>query len=142
MPAPYSGRCACGSVTATMRGEPQAVRQCWCRQCQQIAAGGATTNATFQSTDVEMTGELAQHSFTAASGNTVTQSFCPKCGTQVTGQSSARTHLTSFRLGFLDEGHGLAPSTAIWLVDAPKWAAIDPALERFDRQPPPPQRKG
>jgi hypothetical protein len=142
LPAPYSGRCACGSVAATIHGEPQAVRQCWCRQCQQIAAGGATTNAMFLCADVEMTGELATHSFTAASGNTLTQSFCPKCGTPIMGQSSGRMHLASIRFGFLDEGHGLAPSAAIWLVDAPQWATIDPSLERFDRQAPPPAARG
>jgi len=142
MPAPYTARCACGSVAATIAGEPLAVRQCWCRQCQQIAAGGPTNNAMFLSADVEMRGELATHSFTAASGATLTQHFCAKCGAPVMGQSSARTHLASIRLGFLDEGHQLAPTAAIWLADAPPWAAIDPALERFERQAPPPAGKG
>jgi hypothetical protein len=142
LPAPYYGRCACGAVVAKIHGEPQAVRQCWCRQCQQIAAGGATTNAMFLSTDIEMTGELATHSFTAASGAKLTQYFCRKCGTPIMGQSSARMHLASVRFGFLDEAHGLAPSAAIWLVDAPNWATIDPSLERFDRQAPPTVSKG
>jgi hypothetical protein len=142
LPPPYSGRCACGSVAATIHSEPLAVRQCWCRQCQQIAAGGATTNAMFLSADIEMTGELATHSFIAASGNTLTQSFCGKCGTPIMGQSSGRTHLASIRFGFLDETHGLAPSAAIWLGDAPEWATIDPHLERFAGQAPPPAGKG
>jgi hypothetical protein len=135
----YTGRCACGSVTATITGEPLGVRQCWCRQCQQAAAGGPTNNAMFLTADVDMTGELGSHSTPAASGNTLTQFFCPKCGTPVYGQSSARTNMRSIRLGFLDEGHGLRPDTAIWLEDAPDWAVIDPELEHFDRQPPPPK---
>lgn len=134
----YTGRCACGSVTATMRGEPIAVRQCWCRQCQQIAAGGPTNNAMFLTADVDLAGKLGSHSGPAASGNTLFQYFCPKCGTGVYGQSSARTHMRSFRLGFLDEGHGLKPQAVIWTEDAPGWAVIDPALEQHERQPPPP----
>jgi hypothetical protein len=141
MPAPYRGRCACGSVTATISGEPLAVRQCWCRQCQQSAAGGPTHNATFLVADWEMSGELSTHRTPAASGNTLIQSFCPKCSTPVMGQSSARMHMASVRLGFLDPGHGLRPDTAIWTVDAPEWAQIDPAMQRFDRQPPPPVAK-
>ena len=76
MTAPYTARCACGAVTATVRGEPLGVRQCWCRQCQQIAAGGPTNNAMFLAADVELTGELGCHSGPAASGNTLHQYFC------------------------------------------------------------------
>lgn len=141
MPAPYTGRCACGSVTATITGEPLGVRQCWCRQCQQAAAGGPTNNAMFLTADVELKGDLAIHQTPAASGNTLNQAFCPKCGNPVYGQSSARLHMASYRLGFLDEGHGLRPDTAIWTVDAPEWAVIDPALEQVTRQPSPPQPK-
>jgi hypothetical protein len=134
----YTGRCACGSVTARIEGEPLAVRQCWCRQCQQAAAGGATTNAMFLMADVTLAGELATHRGPAASGNTLVQFFCPKCGTGVYGQSSARTQMCSMRLGFLDEGHGLRPAAVIWTDDAPAWAVIDPTLEQYPRQPPPP----
>ena len=49
--------------------------------------------------------------------------------------------IAAARLGFLDEGHGLRPDTAIWLDDAPDWAVIDPALAQFDKQPPPPVAK-
>ena len=68
----YTGRCACGAVTATIAAEaPIAVRQCWCRQCQQVAAGAHTTNAMFLTADVTITGTLGTHAYTAASGNTL-----------------------------------------------------------------------
>jgi hypothetical protein len=117
------------------------VRQCWCRQCQQTAAGGPTNNAMFLFADIELTGDLGERQTPAASGNTLSQFFCPACGTPVYGQSSARRHMGSFRLGFLDEGHGLRPDTVIWTDDAPDWAVIDPALEQYPRQPPPPPAK-
>lgn len=135
----YTGRCACGAVTARITGEPLGVRQCWCRQCQQTAGGGPTQNAMFLTEDIVMKGELGRYDTPAASGNTLSQYFCAKCGTPVYGQSSARLFMRSIRLGFLDEGHGLSPDTAIWLVDAPDWAVIDPQLKTFDRQPPPPK---
>ncbi|SFG04788.1 Uncharacterized conserved protein [Novosphingobium sp. CF614] len=133
-----TGRCACGAVTLEITGEPIGTRQCWCRQCQQIAAGGPTNNAMFKVEDVAITGDLASSTWAAASGNTLTFRFCPSCGTQIHGQSSARPHLVTVRLGALDEGHGLRPEVVIWTDDAPDWAVIDPALERFPRQPPPP----
>lgn len=134
----YTGRCACGGVTATIEAEPIAVRQCWCRQCQQLAGGGPTHNAMFRTDAVGVSGRLEWHSYVAASGNTVHHGYCPCCGTPVLGHSSARPQFRGFRLGFLDEGHGLKPQMAIWTDEAPDWAVIDPALERHAKQPPPP----
>jgi hypothetical protein len=134
----YTGRCACGTVTATITGTPAAVRQCWCRQCQQAAAGGPTHNAMFNTADVDLNGELARHAYVAASGNTLTHYFCANCGTQVYAQSSARPQFRTVRLGFIGPDHGLSPEMAIWLEEAPDWAQIDPAIPRFAKQPPPP----
>lgn len=135
----YTGRCACGQVTLSIEGEPAATRQCWCRQCQQIASGGPTNNATFLTENVKIKGDVASGTFTAASGNTVKQAFCPSCGAHIYGQSSARPHLLSVRFGALDEPHGLRPTMAIWTEDAPDWAVIDPSFENVARQPAPPK---
>jgi len=134
----YTGQCLCGAVTLTIEAEPLGVRQCWCRQCQKLAAGGATTNAIFPGEAVVIAGETAASSWPAASGNTLTFHFCPACGTQIYGQSSARMHLKTTRLGVLDQPHGLRPQMVIWTDDAPEWAVIDPALEQWPQQPPAP----
>lgn len=134
----YTGSCACGQVRLAVTGEPITARQCWCRQCQQLAAGGPSHNAMFRTEDVTIDGALASHSYVAASGNTVTQSFCSACGVHVIAQSSARPQFRVIRFGVIDEPHGLKPLMAIWTNDAPDWAVIDPALEQFPRQPPPP----
>lgn len=138
----YTGRCACGQVTLSIEGEPIGTRQCWCRQCQQIAGGGPTHNAMFKVEDVDLQGDVVSHGYRAASGNTLTQHFCPACGSPVYAQSSARPHLMTIRFGMLDEGHGLRPQVAIWTDDAPEWAIIDPAMERWPQQPPPPPSAG
>lgn len=142
MGAPYTGRCACGAVALQITAEPIGTRQCWCRQCQQIAAGGPTHNAIFPADAVAIAGELGASSWVAASGNTLTHSFCPSCGTQIYAQSSARPHLKTVRLGAIDEPHGLRPEVVIWTDDAPAWALIDPALEQHPAQPPAPPPQG
>lgn len=134
----YTGRCNCGTVTITIEAEPVTTRQCWCRQCQKIAAGGATNNAIFPLQAITIEGHRAQSSYVAASGNTLTHEFCGTCGTHVLAHSSARPHLRTIRLGMLDEGNGLEPAMAIWLDDAPGWACIDPSLEQWRQQPPAP----
>jgi hypothetical protein len=134
----YTGRCACGAIALEITAKPIATRQCWCRQCQQISSGGPSHNAIFPAEAVRVSGILAQSSWQAASGNTLTHSHCPACGTQVYAQSSARPELKTVRLGAIDVPHGLRPAVVIWTDEAPEWALIDPSLERFARQPPPP----
>ena len=137
----YTGRCACGAVTLQISAKPLTTRQCWCRQCQTIAAGSPTNNAIFPADAVQIDGTLHAASWTAASGNTLTFHFCPACGTQVYAQSSARPNMKTVRFGVIDKPHDLAPQAVIWTDDAPAWAVFDPALERFDRQPPAPAPK-
>jgi hypothetical protein len=137
-----TGRCACEAVTLKLEGEPITTRQCWCRQCQQIAAGGPTTNAIFPAEAVHFDGGLASASWQAASGNSLTFWFCPKCGSQAYAQSSGRPHLKTVRFGFIDEPHGLKPEMAIWVSEAPDWAKVDPGIPHFDQQPPAPQMAG
>ncbi|NMN03945.1 MULTISPECIES: GFA family protein [unclassified Novosphingobium] len=135
----FTGRCACGAVTATISAqEPVAVRQCWCRQCQQAAAGGSTNNAVFPAESVTVSGALGSFGYVAPSGNTLTQFFCPQCGTGVMAQSSGRMHLRTVRLGFLDPGHGLEPDTVIWTDEAPAWAQVDQRAASYSGQPPAP----
>ena len=136
--ARYTGHCTCGAVTLEIAGEAVATRQCWCRQCQRIAAGGPTHNAMFRTEDMAVSGDLAPSRYIAASGNQLTQWFCPGCGTHIMGESSARPQFRTVRMGILDQPNDLAPTAAIWTDDAPAWAVFDPALERFPSQPPPP----
>ena len=139
MPDALTRRCNCGAVTATFAARPLQTRQCWCRQCQKAAAGGPTYNALFNTGDVAMSGEPGSWGYLAPSGNTLTQAFCRDCGTQVYAQSSARPQFMTFRLGFLDEPHGLAPEMAIWTAEKPTWAELDPALPSYPGQPPAPR---
>lgn len=138
MAAPYTGICACGNVSATVSGEPVTTRQCWCRQCRRSCGGGPANNAIFKAEHVEIDGELSRWSYTAASGNQLSLYYCSQCGTGVGLKSSVRPEFTTLRFGFLDEPHGLSPQVAIWTGEAPDWAVIDPALEQFEGQPPPP----
>jgi hypothetical protein len=134
----YTGRCACGQITLALAGEPLQTRQCWCRQCQQTAAGGPTHNAIFRSEDVTIEGELGSSAYEAASGNTLTSYFCAACGTPVYCQSSAFLWRKTVRFGVIDQPHGLRPQLAIWTDEAPDWAVVDPQLEQHPGQPPAP----
>ena len=54
----YTGGCLCKQVRFRVMAEPIAMRLCWCRLCQYLAAGNATVNVVFPSDALSVEGEL------------------------------------------------------------------------------------
>lgn len=138
--APHQGGCLCGAVKLTIDAEPVSSRLCWCRDCQYWAAGSPTFNVLFPREHVQMTGPVSWYESDAASGNHMRRGFCSKCGTHLISDAdpAPADGLIRVRAGALDNPELLPPQAIIWTEHAPSWAQFDPALPRFERQPPAP----
>jgi hypothetical protein len=132
-----TGQCLCGAVRYRLDAEPLVTRICWCRDCQHLAANG-TVNVLVPTGALTIDGELSQFTSTADSGNQIVRRFCPRCGSHLFANASARPQFTVIRVGTLDEPSSVRPVVNIWAASAPGWACLDPALERVERQPLPP----
>jgi hypothetical protein len=132
-----SGTCLCGAVRYTLSADPVAVRVCWCRDCQRLAANG-TVNMIVPVEALAVEGAPAEHVGRADSGNTMRRRFCPQCGTHLFSHSSGRPQFVVVRVGTLDDPSSVRPSANIWTCSAPAWACLDARLDAYDRQPPPP----
>jgi hypothetical protein len=137
MPRPITGRCYCGAVRYELDQPPIAVRACWCRDCQYLAAGNASVNAIFKTDGLKLTGEVGEYLSTADSGNQMRRRFCPKCGTQLFSQSSARPDVMVVRVGTLDDREIGGPQSFIWTGSAPSWGFVDPKMPNSAGQPAP-----
>jgi hypothetical protein len=135
--AERSGHCLCGAVSYRLSAEPLVTRICWCRDCQRLAANGSV-NALVPTMALEISGELSDFPWTADSGNQITRRFCPRCGSHLFANSSARPQFTVIRVGTLDDPSSVRPAMNIWSGSAPGWACLDSTLERVERQPLPP----
>lgn len=131
------GGCLCKGVRYTIAATPIVTRVCWCRLCQYLGAGSGTVNVCFPSEAVSVEGELTDYPSTADSGNAMHRRFCPACGTHLFSEAEARPHLIFVRAGTLDDPDLARPAATIWAAAAPRWACIDPAIDRFEAQPPP-----
>lgn len=136
MGRPITGRCFCGAVSFRISSAPLIKRACWCRDCQYLAAGGATINAIFASRDLELTGVTAGHVRTGDSGAQLRRSFCPACGTPLFAEDLAMPDYVVVRAGALDDPELAQPDSVIWTASAPSWACIDPDLPNFPRHVP------
>jgi hypothetical protein len=136
---PITGGCLCGKGRYEIAAEaPNLVRQCWCRLCQYLSAGGGTINALFDKDAIRVTGETRVFTSVADSGATMHRSFCPSCGTQLFSEAEPRPHAIIVRVGTLDDPELGKPRAIIWTKTAPKWACFDPALPRGEGQQPAP----
>ncbi len=133
-----NGHCLCAAVQFRLSAEPLATRVCWCRDCQHIAANG-TVNLLVPTVALAISGQLSEFTRTAKSGNEIRQRFCPICGSHLFANSPARPQFTVVRAGTLDDPSSVRPTVNIWSGSAPAWACLDPALERVEQQPAPPQ---
>ena len=136
-----TGGCLCKSVRFRFSAKPIAMRLCWCRLCQYVAAGNATVNVVFPSESLEITedreGALTDYRSVADSGNVMHRRFCRNCGTHVFSAAESRPHLVIVRNGALDDTGLLCPGATIWVDEAPDWAWIDEGIARHAGQPPP-----
>ena len=130
----HTGRCLCGAVTISVRGEPRGVRTCWCRVCQYLGAGSATVNVIFTAADVSVQGEMVDYVSIADSGNVMHRRFCPRCGTALLSASEARPELVVVRAGALDERDAFKPELTIWTREAPAWACFDASVPEVEAQ--------
>jgi len=133
-----TGSCLCGDVQYSISSDPMAVRICWCKDCQKIAANG-TVNILVSTESINHSGRLEGYVNTADSGDQMTRRFCPRCGTHVFSNSSSRPDLTVVRAGTLSDPSSIRPTMNIWISSAPDWACIDKGLETVEKQPTPPR---
>lgn len=132
---PFTGRCLCGAVRFRLGQPPVATRACWCRDCQYLSSGNASVNAIFSTAGFSLDGEVGEHVSTADSGNVMRRRFCPRCGTPLFSESSARPDLMVVRVGALDDLRAGGPTAVIWTASAPAWAVLDPDMPSSEGQP-------
>jgi hypothetical protein len=132
-----TGGCLCRAVRYAAAAPPLVARMCFCRDCQYFACGNATVNAAFPAAAVTITGPLKDFASIADSGAQMHRGFCPECGVHITSAAAARPGTVFIRVGTLDDPSLATPSAAIWMDSAPRWACLDPSVERVARQPPP-----
>ena len=128
-----AGGCLCGAVRFKIEADaPLAVRQCWCRVCQFIGAGGGTVNAVFFKDAVTVSGPMTDYVNHADSGSTMHRRFCAQCGTPLFSEAEPRPNHIVVRVGTLDDPNLAAPGGIIWTRSAPVWACFDPTLPRAE----------
>ena len=132
-----TGHCLCGAVSYKLNGKPVRMAQCHCKHCQRASGTGHMSLAFFKKEDVDIRGETASYGATADSGNTNTRHFCPKCGSRVFGEISARPGVIGIPVGSADENNWFSPEAVLYTTRRPGWDITTDDVPNFDAMPPP-----
>jgi hypothetical protein len=131
-----SGGCLCGALRYEIDGKPKFVTKCYCTDCQKESGAGHLTLVAFEAGAVRVSGETRCFVGKGDSGNDVSRTFCPGCGTTITGQPGSLPGLSMIRAGTLDDSAGLTTSIAIYGDSAREWDQPPAGVKLFPAMPP------
>ena len=133
----YTGGCACGAIRYEISGEPMAMIDCQCRDCQRMSGTGHGSYLTFPSREaVKLEGEAKHTDAVADSGNVKTRAFCPGCGSPVYLTSAAWPAVFTIHAASLDDPGRYKPGLVTYVIRGHAWDAVDPRLPKFEKMPP------
>ena len=127
--------CACGQLRLTCAGEPLRISICHCLDCQRRTGAPFGMQVRYARDKVTaISGDRQQFTRGADSGNTVTFSFCPHCGSTLLWELSAFPDVVAIAVGaFADPGFP-APRISVYEKRQHHWIDLSglPGIEHLD----------
>ncbi|MGR8935162.1 MAG: GFA family protein [Gammaproteobacteria bacterium] len=133
------GGCLCGAVRYEVSIAPAIAGFCYCESCRKLSGSGHAFLALVPEAAMKISGNIRGFEWKADSGNTVTTSFCPTCGSPLFGKNSGMPDMVAFRVASLDDPDAISPQMAVYTKRVLSWDCLDPALPAFREMPPMPQ---
>jgi len=106
--------CSCGQLNLAIEGEPVRIAMCHCLECQRRTGAVLSNQARFPRAQVTIAGNSTEWARTADSGNVLTYSFCPVCGSPVHWANSGYPDLIAVAIGTFADPTFPAPTLSVW----------------------------
>ena len=130
---PRQAQCQCGQLMLHIAAdEPDIVLICTCRECQVRSGASFAYGNFFKRAQTAVTGEVKTWTRPTASGHTLTNHFCPNCGTNVFWAPDIRPEHYGVAGGCLTTAPP-APETAIFVSEKHEWLEIPENCKQFRR---------
>ena len=125
-------QCACGGITASTVGEPEIVSLCHCLACQRRTGSPFGVGGYFVRGAVTFSGKTK--TFVRKVENTartITNHFCPECGTTVYWTADLRPNHIGIAVGNFADPQFQAPTRAVWTQHKHEWIALPSGMPTF-----------
>lgn len=137
----FTGGCYCGAVRYECTARPDQIEmfKCHCRDCQRLSGGAYMPVVFVPSSTFRFTqGTPAYHHTDSdqTGPHSHQRSFCPQCGSRLTGGESAGSSQIGMTASSLDDPSTFKPAVEFWVSDAQPWDPLDPSTSKFAKLPP------
>jgi len=127
-----SGRCFCGKVRFTARGEPKWVAHCHCESCRRATSSPFTTYAGYPSAAVTWLGE-APAIYHSTPG--VTRKFCRNCGAPLSFEGDRWPGETHLFVASFAQPEAFSPMIHVHVGEQLSWLHLADGLPRYHTTP-------
>jgi len=131
-----TGSCLCGTIKYSFQGAPVMTGVCHCRDCQKQTGTSFSIIQGVPLPALTVTGTPKVITTRGVSGGAVKRHFCGDCGSPLYSLVEEVPGLAFLKAGTLDDVSRLAPQAQLWCSTAQPWLTLDPALPRFEQNPP------
>jgi len=117
----FEGGCLCGAVRYHSAGPAVFMGNCYCADCRRESGSGHITAVAVPDPTLQVHGATTEFTKTADSGQSISNSFCPVCGTTLYTHPSGLAGLALIRAGTLDDPGLVDPTINMYVASAPRW---------------------
>jgi hypothetical protein len=126
------GRCLCGAVRFTARGEPRWVAHCHCDSCRRATSAPVVTYAGFMADQVEWKAEKPAL-FHSSQG--VERGFCARCGSPISFTGEKWPDEVHLFVASFEEPNNFAPTSHVHVAEKLAWLHLGDGLPRYATTP-------
>jgi len=128
------GGCLCGAVRYRITGPVSPGAYCHCSMCRKSGGGPVSAWISAPQERFEFIGETAPAVYESSSEGR--RRFCPKCGSQLTFESTGNPDTVAITVGTLDNPDAHPPHLHFWTSSAISWFHLKDDLPSFEKTPP------
>jgi hypothetical protein len=125
------GACQCGELRLSAAGEPLRIGVCHCLSCQRRTGSTHGFNAYYREEQVRIVGPRAKFTRAGQEGRTLTNHFCPRCGTTVYWEADAFPGTIGIAVGIFAEPDFPAPQYSVWDDSMHNWIRLPEGIVHF-----------
>jgi len=119
----FTGGCLCGAVRYNSTEQPVMAADCYCEDCRKASGTSHGSHVGISESAVTVTGTLQSFDKPADSGNVVSRSFCPTCGSAILSTNSGVPGMVFVRASSLDDPEIFKPMMSVYGSRAPSWGS-------------------
>jgi len=125
--------CQCGKLCATIDDDavPLTVL-CHCEDCQKRSGAPFGVTGYFSCDAVSISGDAREWSRGSALANSLTNGFCPTCGSTVYVRLGRFEHLIGVTVGTITDPTFPAPTRQAWSHRKHHWVIVPDDMERLE----------